>query len=271
MMIILYIFSGLIIVCLAWLIIQYSFLVPAGKGLTILMYHKVSEIEADGLTIPTGKLDRQLSYIRDQGYTVLSFGELSLLIKAGKSLPPKPLILTFDDAYENFYSEALPLLKKYNFRATVFVPVSFMGKTNAWDNGQDRIMDAEKIKEVTATGLAEVGLHSFHHRNYAGLTHDEIKQDLADCKHTLESDKIPFVPVLAYPFGGFRGKDRTRLIQMKKLFMETGLDYAVRIGNRINPLPLRDAYELKRIDIKGTDRFFEFKIKLKKGRMKLFS
>jgi peptidoglycan/xylan/chitin deacetylase (PgdA/CDA1 family) len=271
MMIILYIFSGLIIVCLAWLVISYSFLIPAGKGLTILMYHNVSEDKADGLTIPAWKLDQQLSFVRDQGYTVISFGELSSLIKAGKSLPPKPLILTFDDGYENFYSGVLPLLKKYNFTATVFVPVSFIGKTNAWDIGEERIMGAETIKELTVTGLAEVGLHSFLHRNYAGLTIDEIKQDLTDCKNALESDEIPFVPVLAYPFGGFPRKDPDKLIHIKKLFRESGLDYAVRIGNRINPLPVRDPYELKRIDIKGTDRFFEFKIKLKKGRMKLFS
>jgi len=58
---------------------------------------------------------------------------------------------------------------------------------------------------------------------------------------------------------------------MKELFRDYKLIFAVRIGNRINSLPIRDPYELKRIDIKGTDSLFTFKIKLKKGRTKLFS
>src|ERR1039457_6014689 len=218
MMIILYIVTGVIFLSLVWLVINYSFLIPVRKGLTILMYHKVSEHKSDGLTIPAAILDQQLSYIRDNGYWVISFAELGPLIHSGTSLPFKPLILTFDDAYENFYTHALPLLEKYNFKATVFMPVAFIGKTNVWDKGEERIMGAETIKKLTTKGLAEVGLHSFRHRNYAGLTIDEMKQDLLDCKNTLNGYEIPYVPVMAYPFGGFPKRDLKRLIQMKALF-----------------------------------------------------
>jgi peptidoglycan/xylan/chitin deacetylase (PgdA/CDA1 family) len=271
MIIILSALSVLIILCLTWLIIAYSFLVPGKKGLTILMYHKVSENTADGLTIPARKLDQQLFFIREQGFSILSFKELLGFISKGLSLPQKPLILTFDDAYENFRTYAFPLLKKNNFKATVFMPVAFMGKTNTWDNGHDLILGTEAIKELTRTEAVEIGLHSFRHRNYAELSIADIKQDLLDCKNTLDSNEIPFVPVLAYPFGGFPRKDKQKLADMMHVFRENKIDLAVRIGNRINPLPIRDPYELKRIDIKGTDNFFTFKIKLKKGRKKLFS
>lgn len=271
MMIILYIFLGLIILCLIGLTLNYSFLIPGKNGLSILMYHKVSEDKVDGLTIPVRKLDQQLFFIREKGYTIITFEELHRIISAGTALPRKPLILTFDDAYENFTTHAVPLLKSYNFKATIFVPVGYMGKTNIWDKGEDPILGHEMLKELTKTDLVEIGLHSFLHRSYADLAIEDMKEDLANCINTLSFYKIPFVPILAYPFGGFPKKDRTLLAQMKELFREYKLVFAVRIGNRINPLPIRDPYELKRIDIKGTDSFFTFKIKLRKGRTKLFS
>jgi hypothetical protein len=58
---------------------------------------------------------------------------------------------------------------------------------------------------------------------------------------------------------------------MKDLFRDFKFDFALRIGNRINHVPFNDPYELKRIDIKGTDSMYTFTIKLRKGRQKLFS
>jgi len=271
MMIILYILLGLIILCLIGLTLNYSFPIPHKNRLPILMYHKVSEDKADGLTIPVGKLDQQLFFIREKGYTIITFEELHRMISTGTPLSQKPLILTFDDAYENFTTHAVPLLEKYNLKATVFVPVGYMGKTNIWDRGEEPILGPGILKELSKTDLIEIGLHSFLHRSYGDLAIEDINEDLANCINTLDFYKIHFVPVLAYPFGGFPKKDRTLLAQMKELFREYNLVFAVRIGNRINPLPVRDPYELKRIDIKGTDSFFTFKIKLRKGRTKLFS
>jgi peptidoglycan/xylan/chitin deacetylase (PgdA/CDA1 family) len=235
------------------------------------MYHKVSDDKADGLTIPVPVLDQQLSFIRDKGYTVINFKELHSMISEGSALPLNPLILTFDDAYENFKTHALPLLLKYNFKATVFVPVGYMGKTNIWDQGKESIMGPEMIKELTRTGSTEIGLHSFKHKSYRFFDIDRMKEDLNNCFKTMAEYMIPFVPVLAYPFGGFPWDNKILLHEMKKFFRESGLNFAVRIGNRINPLPVSDPFELKRIDIKGTDDFHTFKIKLKKGRIKLIS
>jgi hypothetical protein len=77
--------------------------------------------------------------------------------------------------------------------------------------------------------------------------------------------------VLAYPYGGYPKKDEIKKCRMKNLFREKRINFALRIGNRINGWPLIDDYEIKRIDIRGTDSFFTFKTKLKKGRAKLFS
>jgi peptidoglycan/xylan/chitin deacetylase (PgdA/CDA1 family) len=268
---ILFIIPGLIILCLLWLVLNYSFLIPGKKGLAILMYHKVSEDKADELTIPVATLDQQLMYIREKGYSCITFKELDRFVSAGDALPEKPLILTFDDAYGDFYTYALPLLRKYNLRATVFVPVGFMGRTNTWDLGEEPLMGPDILKELADEGIIETGLHSYLHRNYNELSPAEMKTDLEDCMSTLDSYKIPFFPVLAYPYGGYPKKDPARFEVMKALFRDSGIRYAVRIGNRINPVPLYDPYEIKRTDIRGTDSFLTFRIKLKKGRKRLFS
>lgn len=254
-----------------WLTLEYSFIIPYKKGIPILMYHKVSPGFADGLTVPAKSLETQFEYLRNKNYTPLSFSELKQLHESGKSLPSKPVIITFDDAYADFAELALPLLKKFNFTATVFIPVGYMGKTNVWDQGSDAIMSAEQIKNIALNENIEFGLHSFLHRNYAGLNPEDMQEDLDNCSGTLNYYKIPFVNVLAYPYGGYPKKDKLLNQQMKQLFLKQGLSFALRIGNRINSWPLKDPYELRRIDIKGTDNYLTFKIKLRKGRKKLFS
>jgi len=256
---------------LLWLILEYGILIPSPKGIPILMYHKVSDGPADGITIAAEKLQRQFYYIKKNRYQTISFEELATAIQTGKPLPAKPVILTFDDAYRDFMINAFPLLKSFEFKASVFIPVGFMGKTNAWDHGSDRILSVNEIKELAATGIVEFGLHSFLHRSYAELDPAGIRNDLELCMQTLCYHNIPFVRVLAYPFGVFPRKDPVLKTQTKEIFHNSRLLFALRIGNRINHWPIRDPYELKRIDIRGTDDFYTFRTKLRKGRRKVFS
>ena len=254
-----------------WLILEYSILLPAPKGIPILMYHKVSDGAVDGITISVEKLKKQFDFMREKGYQTISFGDLTIAIQTGRPLPMKPVILTFDDAYRDFMTNAYPLIKSFEFKATVFIPVGFIGKTNVWDNGSDMILSVNEIRELEATGNVEFGLHSFLHQSYAGLDPAGIQNDLDLCMQTLGYHNIPFVRVLAYPYGSFPGKDPGLNSRMKEIFRTSNLQFALRIGNRINRWPFRDPYELKRIDIRGTDNYYTFRTKLRKGRRKVFS
>jgi peptidoglycan/xylan/chitin deacetylase (PgdA/CDA1 family) len=259
------------VVLIVWLMVEYSFFIPPTKGIPVLMYHKVSESTADGLSVPEKVFESHLEYLRENNYQTLSFSDLVNLHETGGKLPSKPVILTFDDAYADFAERALPMIRKFHFRATVFIPVGYMGKINVWDMGSDPIMNAGQIKTIAMNENIEFGLHSFLHRNYAEMSPEDMRDDLSDCTATLNHYKIPFVNVLAYPYGGYPKHDKILNGQMKNLFREKGLKFALRIGNRINGWPLKDPYEIKRIDIKGTDNYTTFKIKLRKGRKKLFS
>ncbi|MFH1297880.1 MAG: polysaccharide deacetylase family protein [Bacteroidota bacterium] len=237
----------------------------------ILLYHKVADDRQDGLTVTTAKLEDELSFLVEKGYETISFLDLKESIETAKKLPKQPVIITFDDAYENFLTHALPVLHRLKMKATLFVPVAFLGKTNLWDRGIEKILTAEQVKRIQENKSIEIGIHSFLHRSYAELAPEDMKEDLKNCFNTLEFHHILTSRVLAYPFGGYPKKDPELNRQMKEIFTAMQLWFAVRIGNRINPLPVKDRYELKRIDIKGTDSFRTFRIKLTRGRKNPFA
>ncbi len=244
--------------------------IPEKNGLPVLMYHKVSEKINDLLTVSTDNLELHLAWLKENEYHSISFRELKSLMADHQPLPAKAFILTFDDAYRSFKEFAVPLLKKYGFKACIFVPVAYMGKTNVWDRGHDPIMTADELIEISEGGNVEIGLHSFLHQNYRDLAINDMEEDLKNCFDILQYSHLPFIRVLAYPYGGYPRKDPARKAGMFELFKNLEMDYALRIGNRINPYPIRQAFEMKRIDIRGTDSLLTFRIKMKMGRAKLF-
>jgi peptidoglycan/xylan/chitin deacetylase (PgdA/CDA1 family) len=259
------IISGLILI---WLVYRYSFLVPASKGLPILMYHKISTSHEDSLTVSAAHLDSQFAYLKAQGYESISFADLKAAQNKERSLPLKPVILTFDDACLHTYELASPILSKHGFKATIFLPVAFIGKTNVWDDGAEPLMSYDLIRQLAGSRI-EFGLHSYRHENYARYSAEQMEADIFDCVRTLEENGCTFTRVFAYPYGRMPVGTAARNALYDSLRRHK-IDFAARIGSRLNSLPPRDPYELKRTGIDGTDSFLEFKIKVRKGRVKLF-
>jgi peptidoglycan/xylan/chitin deacetylase (PgdA/CDA1 family) len=253
---------------LLWLVFRYSFLVPTPKGLPILLYHKVSHDHEDALTISTARLDSQLAYIKAHGYQSISFADLKASLDSHRPLPAKPILLTFDDGYLNTYELACPLLRKHSLKATVFLPVSFIGKTNAWDDGAEPLMSYDQIRQLAGSQI-EFGLHSYSHENYEQYSAAQVEADVSSCVKALENNGCNFTRVFSYPYGRMPVNSAARRA-LRDSFRRHNIDFAVRIGSRINALPPSDPYEIKRTCIDGTDSFREFKIKLRKGRVKLF-
>jgi peptidoglycan/xylan/chitin deacetylase (PgdA/CDA1 family) len=253
---------------LLWLVYRYSFLLPPPKGLPILMYHKLSQGTEDALTISTSHFEAQLAFLKVQGYQSISFAELQATLQNTRPLPSKPVLLTFDDGYLTTYELAYPLLRKYGFKATVFLPVGFIGRNNAWDEGSEPLMSFDQIRALAGTQI-EFGLHSYHHENYARYSPAQMEADVSDCVKTLQKNGCVFAPVFAYPYGRMP-EDASARKALYDIFRRHGISFAVRIGSRINPLPPADSYELKRTGIDGTDSPWVFQTKLRKGRVRLF-
>lgn len=234
--------------------------------LPILMYHNVVEDEAKSLnlSISVSKLESQFKFLHDNHYTTFHFKDLENL----KELPPKSIVITFDDVTECQLIYAVPLLKKYQLKASFFIPFSFVGNFDYWIEGKEKIMSVEQLKGLD-TSLIELGYHSFEHKRYSSLSKEELEIDFTKSNNFIIENQLNIKPVLAYPFGNYSKKD-TEFAVFENIMRENGIKYGLRIGNRVNNFPFKNNYLVKRIDIKGEDSLFKFRLKLKIGKLKLF-
>ncbi len=230
--------------------------------LPILMYHNVTVKAGKGLTIAVENLERQFKYFSENGFKTYHFKEISKL----KSLPNgKNAILTFDDGYVNQMELALPLLKKYKLKATFFVPLDFLGKTDRWNTSSLEIMTAQQLKSLDPK-IVELGFHSFYHKKYTELSNAETEADTRRCMEFVSENELNFSPVVAYPFGKFP-REKTRNKIFNSILEQNGIRLGLRIGNRVNTFPFKKPYEIQRIDVKGEWSLLKFKQKIRFGKL----
>lgn len=232
--------------------------------LPILMYHNVcaNKTESKGLTISVEKLEQQFRYLVSKGYTSVFFSDM----ESNKMVPPKkPIIITFDDVYVNQLEYAYPLLQKYNLKASFFVPFAYVGGYDDWNDGQEKIMSVEQLKSLDSN-VIELGLHSFRHRPYDSLSLDDVDIDFQQCQDFTQKHKLDIKNILAYPYGKFP-REKSKKLRFFNQLSAHRISFGLRIGNRINRLPLQTKYELNRLDIKGNISLSSFKIKVKFGKI----
>ena len=128
-------------------------------------------------------------------------------------MPKKPLIISFDDAYENVYLNAFPILEQYGFKAVIFVIGNYIGKKNTWDAnlGGRTFLHAniEQLKVLISSGW-EIGAHSMNHISF--LKSQDFLYEIETCKEYLESTLNTKVHCFSYPFGTYL-KENFRLIE----------------------------------------------------------
>lgn len=236
--------------------------------LPILMYHNISETESNKLTVPVQKLEEQFRYLKDSNFKTFHFEELEKM----KAVPKKSIVITFDDVTENQLIYAVPLLEKYNLKASFFIPFFYIGKTDLWINhsgiSEKKIMTMDQLKGLDRNRI-ELGYHSYEHEKYSLLSDLEIENDFLKCKEVIASNDLKVYPVLAYPYGNYPKKgDENK--HFKQLVAKNNIKFGLRIGNRPNRFPFKDNYEIKRIDIKGQDNRITFRLKIKLGKLGIF-
>ncbi|WP_407401961.1 polysaccharide deacetylase family protein [Chryseobacterium sp.] len=236
--------------------------ISKNKSVKILMYHHVmpkNVCNTDNLYVTLENLDQQFSHIKEH-YTTVFFRDL----ENNKGIENK-LIITFDDGYFDNLEYLIPLLKKHQLKATLFIPTHLI-KENEREE-EKKFMNFEEIKSLPSDCI-EIALHSHTHRNLSEISIEEAEKDLLDNMKFLEQNQIQFTKVLAYPYGRFPRKQPEKKIFFQML-EKIGIQSALRIGNTLESYPWKNKYEINRIDIQYKDDFSRFKWKLRLGKLKL--
>lgn len=232
------------------------------KSIRILMYHQVLPQQIahkNDLIVTVENLEEQFIYIKKNFETVF-FKDLEI-----SEAVKNKIILTFDDGYYNNLEYLIPLLEKYQLKATIFIPTEFIQNNM---NGEDKIyMNFEDIKSLNPNHV-EIALHSHSHRNFSQLSIDEAEKDVLKNIELLEQNQINFTKVFAYPYGKFPKKGNKKK-EFFSMLERIGIISAMRIGNNVEIYPFKNKYEVNRIDIKYGDTLKMFKWKMKFGKTKL--
>jgi hypothetical protein len=117
----------------------------------ILMYHSIQETpnrSIQGLSVHPRTFAEQLRYLRSEGFTGLTFGELCKRRRDGMPLPERPVVLTFDDGYADFVEKAVPLMIEHGFPATVFVTTGWLADAGPHAAGPPPV--SRSVRTVTA-------------------------------------------------------------------------------------------------------------------------
>ncbi|MEO6092402.1 MAG: glycosyltransferase [Novosphingobium sp.] len=216
--------------------------------LPILMYHAVSESGPEPLArwrVTPAAFEAQLSYLRGAGFEPTSFEEWRAARESFTPLPGRRVLITFDDVYADFEANALPVLLRHRFPATLFVPAEKVGLTADWDAWSGdclRLIDWSGLERARDAGM-RVGSHGANHRELAGLASADVAEELWRSRARIESRLGVEVDALAYPSGS------TDEI-VEHLAAACGYRHAVTTTPGASPLQDRD-FALSRVEVSG--------------------
>lgn len=218
------------------ILLRMNYVVP------VLMYHRVLP-EPDPkykLAVSVRSFERQMKFLHDRHYNVVSIGELADILKKKSPIPRHTVAITFDDGYIDNYLYAFPILKKYGLKATLFVIVNEVGRINSVGK-RDRV-SWEEILEMQGSGLIAIGSHCLGPDPLTKIESEEgLRRQIFDSRKVLEQKVGRAVNIFSYPEGCFNDR-------IKRLVIEAGYLAAV-ATNPGRGFPDDDIYAFKRLRI----------------------
>lgn len=167
----------------------------------VLMYHYVEYVQdkkdtiRQALNVTPYAFEQQVKTLKENGFTFLTAQDVGNILDGKLTLPPKPVLLTFDDGHWDFDTNVLPILKKYNAHATAYIIPGFTG-------GSD-FMSKTQLEDVIKSGLVDVGAHTIHHISLKRRLYPIALNEIFGSKKILEDTYHIHVVSFAYPNGAF--------------------------------------------------------------------
>lgn len=236
----------------------------------ILMYHMVQPHRAgakfNGLRVTPERFEAQVRWLRDEGF---SFYTVSELWTQWDRLPERAVAITFDDGYGDNLHNALPILTRYNAKATIYVVVDRHDRDwstykkahhNTGELAREAKLSDDEIRQLVASGRIEIGSHTLTHCNLRTTPEAAKRHELLASREQLEV--LTGKPVLsfAYPFGIYSAED-------VRFAGEAGYETAVTTVEGIDMVvPRPEPLDLKRVKVSGKDNQLAFVMKMRGGR-----
>jgi peptidoglycan/xylan/chitin deacetylase (PgdA/CDA1 family) len=214
-------------------VLYYHEVVPKGQGYT---YQKIEEDE----------FEQQLKYLKDHGYTTISFKEADTNISKIK----KPIIITFDDGFRTVYRYAYPLLQKYAMKATLFLAPKYIDENN------DYYLSWDMVREMSTKGGIEIGSHTYTHIDMRSLDKENLLEEFRQADSSIKRETGIKSKVICFPYGVFN-------IQTIRALNEYG-NYRYYVASFFGRTNFTNKKKLiQRLGIKSGDSLVIFERKLK--------
>lgn len=226
----------------------YTFWLSPRYTAPILMYHRFG-YEKSTLFVTPENFQRQMSYLRQKGYNVISLDELVEGIATKKRFKHNTVAITVDDGYEDNYTYAYPVLKENNLPATIFIIADHIGAVKGF-------LTWEEVREMLKNRIT-FGAHTKSDVYVPSLTDDaSLWEETAGAKKVIEANINRKIDLFCYPTGGFTER-------AKETLKKAGYKAACTTNRGLSDLN-KDLYELKRVKVTNSDmnRPFSFRAKL---------
>jgi peptidoglycan/xylan/chitin deacetylase (PgdA/CDA1 family) len=210
-----------------------------------------------GIYVTEEVFEEQLQHLKKNNFKTITFIDVSKALKGDKTLSKKNIILTFDDGYEDNYSSAFPLLKKYNSTAVIFLVTG--QDSNVWDSTKNepgaKLLNKEQIKKMFDCGI-EFGAHTLNHTNLTEVSKNQLLKEIYNSKiYICKELQIPVIS-FAYPYGECNK-------MAKEAVKQLGFEFGVATDS--GPLNfLKDLYQIRRQIIFSHTSLFQFRKKISK-------
>ncbi|MGC8555080.1 MAG: polysaccharide deacetylase family protein [Candidatus Acidulodesulfobacterium sp.] len=227
----------------------------------VLYYHKIDYPKKDavfkGLYVTPKQFKRQVSFLKFLGYETINPKEILSFIKGHKISVKKPILITFDDGYENNYLNAYPILKSAGFTSMIFMSSGFVGKKNAVSDEREKVrenfLNKTEIKEMFKSGFF-IGSHGINHYYLDRLEDGVMIGELIASKAYLENITGSAVDFFSYPFGSYNANVMRAVKNAGYTAAFTTVNGKIESGD--------NSYELKRIAVNGYNSIFNFIFKI---------
>jgi len=181
-----------------WYHVIYRWLLRA--PVAILMYHSVGYNKLF-FTVTPESFRWQMQYLRQKGYHIARLSNVVDDLKYGRNLPRHTVALTFDDGYEDNFTNVLPVLEEFGIPATIFVSTDFIGTTRDVRGIPMKHVSREQLVQLQKSDLVDIQAHGMSHRRLTTL-------DTADARREMERSQWQLADIVgkpctlfAYPFG----------------------------------------------------------------------